>query len=433
MIACTGVLVHHARRLHRTSRFGGAGNVVQNREGERREARVNLIRYLIVMACSAAALLAAPQFASAQETPRPMVQGVSAEAMAEYRRKLRDYTAVRQRFDAEADDYWSEITDKRRARSAKRRNGQAITLEDYVLTQPPVYSGPPRPIDPSAPDKPPPPPRDAKYVPTIPEMLASAQKYFQFTPQRPSSELEFKRAYAKAVAAEGVAPDLAVRLYAFETGGIGTYDVQSGLLNARPGAKPLSAAVGYNQLLITYTMHLLSDQGEEFVRALTAKTAGLSGAQREAMVAKIATLKRMIAFSRTVPADWNSQEKLGETPQGWGVHVLLLDIDLGPLLQARKLNASIRYARTRGHRERLTAAELQMMNLMGDGNGLDIITMPQAIRDQVPTANFFQRRGYERNSVASRNNTVAKLLAVTDQRMDAAAQQPGARDLAASF
>jgi hypothetical protein len=230
-----------------------------------------------------------------------------------------------------------------------------------------------------------------------------------------------------------VAPDLAVRLYGFETGGIGTYDVQSGLLNARPGAKPLSAAVGYNQLLITYTMHLLADQGEDFVQALTTKASGLAGADREAMSAKIAALKRMIAFSRTVAANWNAQEKLGETPQGWGVHATLLDIDVGPLLQARKLNGSIRFARTQGYRERLTAAELQMMNLMGDGSGLDIITMPQTMREQVPTSNFFQRRGYERNSVASRNNTVSKLLAVTDARMDAAVQQPGARDLAASF
>jgi hypothetical protein len=365
--------------------------------------------------------------------PRPAVQAVSAEAMADYRRKLRDYTLAWQSFDSEATAYWSEIVEKRRARLAKRRSGQAVSLEDYVLTQPPVYGGPPRPVDPSAPDKPPPVARDTKYVPTIPEMLASAQQYFQFVPQRPISELEFKRAYARAVAAEEIAPELAVRLYAFETGGIGTYDVQSGLLNARPGAKPLSAAVGYNQLLITYTMHLLADQGEDFVRALTSRLPSLSGAQREAMTAKIAALRRMIAFSRSVPANWNAQEKLGETEKGWGVQAVLLDIDLGPLLQARKLNGSIRYARMRGYRERLSAAELQMMNLMGDGSGLDIIVMPRATREQVPTSNFFQRRGYERNTVASRNNTVAKLLSVTDARMDAAVQQQGARDLAASF
>jgi hypothetical protein len=387
----------------------------------------------LVLVVAAAALPAIPDLARAQGTaPPPAARAVSPEANADYRRRLRAYTLAWQSFDIEAGAYWSAITEKRRARQAKRRNAQAVSIDDYVLTQPPVYAGPPRPVDPSAPDKPPPVARDTKYVPTIPEMLASALKYFQFAPQR-GSEIEFKRAYARALAAEGVSRQLAVRIYAFETGGIGTYDVQSGLLNARPGVKPLSAAIGYNQLLITYTMHLLADQGDDLVRALTAKAAAVTGKPREAMSAKIAALKRMIAFSRTVPANWNAQEKLGETEQGWGVQVMLLDIDVGPLLQARKLNNSIRYARMRGYHEQLTAAELQMMNLMGDGSGLDIITMPQAMRDQVPTANFFQRRGYERNAVVRTNNTVAKLLAVTDQRMDAAVQQQGARDLAASF
>jgi hypothetical protein len=87
----------------------------------------------------------------------------------------------------------------------------------------------------------------------------------------------------------------------------------------------------------------------------------------------------------------------------------------------------------RGHRDKLSAAEMQMMNLMGDGSGLDIITMPQALRERVPTSNFFQRRGYERNTVAIRNNTVAKLLTATDQRMDAGSREAGARELAASF
>jgi len=50
---------------------------------------------------------------------------------------------------------------------------------------------------------------------------------------------------------------------------------------------------------------------------------------------------------------------------------------------------------------------MEMMNLTGDGTGLDMVTMPQAMREQVPTSNFFQRSGYERNPVAIRNNTVA--------------------------
>jgi hypothetical protein len=62
-----------------------------------------------------------------------------------------------------------------------------------------------------------------------------------------------------------------------------------------------------------------------------------------------------------------------------------------------------------------------------------MVTMPSDVREQVPTSNFFQRSGYERNPVASRNNTVAKLFAVTDARMDANSNQPGARELAAAF
>lgn len=349
---------------------------------------------------------------------------------AEDRRKLTDFTRAWQRHEAEAGAYWTVVTEKRRARSAKRRSGQAIGLDDYVLTQPPLHAGPPRPPGSPASERP---AHDRKYVPTIPEILASAQQYFQFVPERPANELAFKRAYARAVVAEKVAPDIAVRIYAFETGGIGTYDVQSGLLNARPGAKPLSAAIGYNQLLITYTIHLLSDQGEDFVRMLSEKASTLPPAPRAKLAAKIATLQRMIAFSRTVHADWNSQEKLGETRQGWGLHAVLLDEDIGPLLQARKLTGSIRYARAHGHRDPLTAAELQMMNLMGDGSGLDILLMPQSLREQVPTANFFQRRGYERNAVASRHNTVARLLAATDARMESAVVQQGARELAGAF
>ena len=151
------------------------------------------------------------------------------------------------------------------------------------------------------------------------------------------------------------------------------------------------------------------------------------------MAAKIATLRRIIAFSRTVPANWNAQEKLGETEQGWGVQSLLLDIDVGPLLQARKLNGSIRFARMRGYREQLSAAELQMMNLMGDGSGMDIITMPQALRERVPTANFFQQQGYERNPIARRTGTVAALYAAIDAKMDRASREAGARELAAAF
>ena len=106
---------------------------------------------------------------------------------------------------------------------------------------------------------------------------------------------------------------------------------------------------------------------------------------------------------------------------------MVLDIDVGPLLQTHKLLTSVLFARAKGYTRPLSAAELEMMNLTGDGTGLDMVTMPQAMREQVPTANFFQRGGYERNPVAIRHNTVAKLLG-DHRRADGRQQQQAGRE-----
>jgi hypothetical protein len=209
--------------------------------------------------------------------------------------------------------------------------------------------------------------------------------------------------------------------------------MQSGLSASRPGSRAISTAIGYNQLLTANSVELIAEQGHELLRALTAKAAQLSGSQRQAMDHKLAVLKRMVALARSVPDEWAQHEKLGNTPQGWAMHAMVLDIDVGPLLQTHKLLTSVIFARAKGFMRPLTAAELEMMNLTGDGTGLDMVTMPQAMREQVPTSNFFQRAGYERNPVAIRNNTVAKLLAVTDSRMDSNSTLPGAKELAAAF
>jgi hypothetical protein len=103
------------------------------------------------------------------------------------------------------------------------------------------------------------------------------------------------------------------------------------------------------------------------------------------------------------------------------------------LLQVHKLLTSVGYASRKGYTSPLTAAELEMMNLTGDGNGFDMVAMPDALRKKVPTSNFFQRGGYERNPVAIRHNTVAALLAATDAKMLSEAQLPGAKALAAAF
>src|SRR5258707_7045555 len=111
------------------------------------------IRYVGFL--SLARLLIAPQAAAIEAGTLPattagaMAQAASPQAIAEYRRKLKEYLEARAAFDQEADAYWNSIADKRRGRNAKRRERQTITLDEYVLTQPPVYAGPPRPVNPS--------------------------------------------------------------------------------------------------------------------------------------------------------------------------------------------------------------------------------------------------------------------------------------------
>ena len=373
----------------------------------------------------AAALLATNGLAQ----PAVAAPAVTPEQMAEFHRKLAEYKAARQRFDDEAANYWKSIGDKRRTRFAKRRNNEKIEFTDYVLTQPPVYTGPPRPVDPTAPPEV---PKEPPSIPVVTDFLRHAAEQFQFKPQKPGSEIEFKRLYATIAAAAGLTKDQVVRIYGFEAGGNGGYDVQAGLEEIKPGAHAISTALGYNQLLSTNSVELLAEHGDQFLAVLRRKAEGSNGPQKTALDRKIVILQRMIAFARTVPDEWGAHDRLARTPQGLGIHALNLDIDIGPLLQTQKLLNSVTFARQKFNRP-LTAAELEMMNLTGDGNGFDMVTMPDAIRDRVPTSNFFQQGGYERTPVAGKNNTVAKLLARTDAIMDGEAALQGAKDLAAAF
>jgi hypothetical protein len=61
------------------------------------------------------------------------------------------------------------------------------------------------------------------------------------------------------------------------------------------------------------------------------------------------------------------------------------------------------------------------------------VMMPPELRTRVPTSNFFQQSGYERNPVARRTAVVAGLLADIEGKMRNTAQSQGAKDLAASF
>jgi hypothetical protein len=330
-------------------------------------------------------------------------------------------------FEGSEATYWRLISEKRRLRGAKHRDNQQVVLEDYVLAQPPRHQASSRsPDDEST--------RSPEYVPVAADFLKAAAKEFNFVPERPATEMEFKKAYARVALSAGLTKDQIVRIYAFETGGNGTYDTQAGLEFHRPGERAVSPAIGYNQLLGTNSVELLAEHGDSYLQELKRIADKLTGPAKKAMQQKIEAVRRMAAFSRTVPDIWQEHDRLAKTTNGGrGIHALMFDRDIGPLLQTQKLVDSLLYARKKGYSEPLTATELELMNLTGDGNGFDMILMPPALRIQVPTANFFQQDGYERNAIARRTGTVAALIAVLDAQMDEDSRLPGARELAAAF
>lgn len=371
-------------------------------------------------AALAVLMLAVP--ALAQEPP-------SADARAAYRSKLIHYEKVQGAYERRAAVYWDDVAAKRRLRIDKRRRHEPLTLSDYVLAQPPVYSGPPRPIDPSRPVEPTP---EKPPIPVVADFLKAAAKEFGFVPDLPRDERDFKRAYARAASAAGLTKEQIVGIYAFETGGNGAYDTQAGITPTR--SRAISPAVGYNQLLSTNTVSLLAEHGERYVAVLHAKALMLRGEARRQFQRKIDAFKRMIAYCRTVPRRWSAYDRLAKTTiGGWGVHAAVLDIDIGPLLQVQKLIDSVHFARMKGYDAPLNAAELELMNLTGDGNGIDMVMMPETLRQKVPTANFFQPEGYWRNPVARRTGTVAKLIAEIAGTMHREEQSGGAKDLASAF
>jgi hypothetical protein len=368
------------------------------------------------------------QSASGQSDQNVGAPGNLAAAMEQYRRALDAYNAAHDRYTAVADAYWSSISEKRKLRNSKRAAGEALAIDDYVLDQPPVYTGPSKPRNPLRPEA----PQRRAAVPVVADFVAAAQQQFNFVPRMPQNDIEFKQIYAQVAQAAGLTRDQVVRIYSFEATGNGSYDVEAGL-EYNKHARAITTALGYNQLLATNSVEIIAEKGSQFIEGFRDEASRLADGQRQALDSKIEALRKMVAFARSVPDDWNQHEILANTEKGLGVHALNLDIDVGPLLQTQKLLDSVVFARRKGFTRTLTAAELEMMNLTGDGNGFDMVTMPLQWRDQVPTSNFFRPSGYFDNPVAQHNNVVAKLITATDARMDEETKKPGAKDLAAAL
>jgi hypothetical protein len=113
-------------------------------------------------------------------------------ALADYEVKLAIYDRARSAYERAHAAYWNAVSSKRKLRNAKRRKHETMQLADYVLTQPPVYSGPPRPVSPLPPPAPPKPLRPE--IPVIADFLAAAKEQWGFMPDQPASDAAFTRA-----------------------------------------------------------------------------------------------------------------------------------------------------------------------------------------------------------------------------------------------
>jgi hypothetical protein len=347
-------------------------------------------------------------------------------------RQLKVYEAYRRAhlaFDQRLESYWKAVDEKRELRKRKYHANQAFVASDYISEQPPKYNGPSLPSDIAkiiAELKPPGPeiPR-----PTVADFLSNAKAQFAFVPAK-ISESEFKRRYAEEALRTGLTKAQIVRIYALETGGRGTYDMQAGIDPETKQGKPISSALGYAQLLDANSVNELVKHGPGFIRRLEAMAAtpGIGTNSAMAFRAKAAIVGKMLRAARSVPNEWNHHVRFGATPAGLAIHVLNLDADIGPWLQTLKLKGLLQTAAAAG-RDQLSGAELELMNLAGPRTGLE---MMQPIARGMPTSNFFSQGGYYRNSIV-REKTAAELLAALNERMEVNVKKPGAVEFAAAF
>ena len=378
---------------------------------------------MALVVAAAAALM--PCGAFAQGTPKALADRLTPPQLAAYQ----DFRAARDHFERQLKSYWHRVEAKRDARKAKRLLGQAYQAEDYIALQPPKYAGPEL-----APDiarivaeiKPPVPERP---LATVADFLAHAKEHYGFVPT-PSTEREFKRKYAQEALAVGLTKDQVVRIYALETGGQGTYDMQSGFNPITKQGKPLSSALGYAQLLHANSTSELVKYGERFAGRLLAMAdvAGTSTERAEALRAKAAILRRMLRAARSIPHEWGHHVRFAGTPAGLGIHAINLDADVGPWLQVIKLRGLKDEAAAAG-RETLAGAEIELMNLAGPRTGLEMMT---PVAQNMPTANFFSEGGYYRNSIV-REKTSDEMLKALNDRMEVNVKKEGAVEFAQIF
>lgn len=397
------------------------------------KARGTLVRRLAsALVMGLALLTAAPSSAKADATSDAFLATLDARA----RTIFESWQSAQAFHEFELDAYWREVTDKRAIRRRKRSHGEAFAADDYVTRFPPEYKGTVLPAELSkawadfqARQQTPLPVEPPKPVATLADFLQSAGQNYGFEPQR-ISERDFKLRYAREALRIGLSKSQVVRIYALETGGIGTADMQAGIHPLKKTGTAISTALGYAQLLGANSVEETAKHGLEFMSRLKemAEAPGLDAARRKALTHKLASVRRMVINARTVADSWEAHIAYAGTPRGLGIHALNLDGDVGPWLQVVKLKGLKDLADKQG-RTALAGNEIELMNLAGPGTGLEMMDGPART---MPTPNFFSRGAYARNSIV-RGKTAAELLAALDKRMDENIKNAGAVEFAEVF
>jgi hypothetical protein len=346
-------------------------------------------------------------------------------------RIFQTYLKARTFHEAEKDAFWAKVNKKRSNRRKKKRRRAVLRATDYVDAYPPKYDGPKLPKSLAKAwskylkaDKVRRPKKKSTALPGIPDYLRAAKKHYGFVPER-IPEREFKRRYAAEALRLGLNSDQVVRVYALETSGLGTADMQAGIHPIKRTGRPISSALGYAQLLAANSVNELQKHGRRFLSRLQtlAQDPNLSSSRRKALKKKIAALKRMIARVNRVPKRWSSHQAFARTGPGMGIHPINIDGDIGPWLQVIKLKGVHDIARRAGRGD-ISPTELELMNLAGPGTGLEMMT---SVGLGMPTVNFFSRRGYERNTIV-RGRTSRELLVKLGKRMDINVRNSGAKE-----
>ena len=303
------------------------------------------------------------------------------------------------------------------------------------MSFPPSYSGPSlageladkyerfldeqRKTDPNAP----------KEQATVADYLDAAKRAYNFTPER-VPEKEFKLRYAAEAAKLGLSKEQVVRVYALETGGNGTYDMQAGIHPIKKTGHAISSALGYAQLLDANSVNELARSGATFIARLNQKLRDPTNTpeRRASLKRKLAVLKKMYANVKRLPFEWDTQQAYAKTLEGMGIHAINIDGDIGPMLQAMKLRTLKDTADKQG-RGALSGAQIELMNLAGPVTGLEMMQAPGSM---APTTNFFARRAYYVNKMVI-GLTGAGLQAELDRRMSEAITTPGSQEFAEAF